>query len=254
MNSHSSIGSHRANAIAAGVCYIVATVAAITAVVFYGPSLFEQGQSLPNADRATHIITGVFCDLLVVCSAAGTGIMLFPYIRRYNESLGLVYLCFRWFEALIILVGLTAVLTMLSLSQELAASDASGIQDLSTSYLTLKAIHAWTMILGPNFLLGINTFTYSLVFHRTGLVHRQLAIFGVTAATLIFIAALLELYGVIEQVSVAGAMFAFPIFLYEMILAARLIAKGFNNSGLQMLFPSESTDKKQHYFRQVLHN
>lgn len=82
---------------------------------------------------------------------------------------------------------------------------------------TLKGFHDWTLVLGPNFMLGINTFLYSYVFFVSGLVPKPIALPGLTAATLIFLVSLLELFRVVQQVSVAGW----------------LIRKGFNLSRIQ---------------------
>ena len=45
-------------------------------------------------------------------------------------------------------------------------------------------------------------------------------------------AALLEMFGVIQQISVWGAILSLPVVANEMILAVWLIVKGFNESAL----------------------
>ncbi|WP_029196390.1 DUF4386 domain-containing protein [Paenibacillus alginolyticus] len=69
-------------------------------------------------------------------------------------------------------------------------------------------IHDWTFMLGPLFMLGINTMMYSYIFYKTKLVPRFISILGMTGATLVFICALLVMFGVIQQVSVWGAILA----------------------------------------------
>ncbi|MBK8968959.1 MAG: DUF4386 domain-containing protein [Lewinellaceae bacterium] len=232
MNTQSTVGSHRTNAILTGIFYIIATSAAILALPFYEPVLFQADYLTGGAGQAQSVIVGALCELLVVCAAAGTAIMLFPYVRRYNESLGLAYLCFRLAEAMLILVGLVSVLAMVTLSQSYSSAISPDTAAYLVSGSAMKAVHDWTFILGPNFMLGINTFIYSMVFTRTNLIPKKIAAFGVVGAVLIFIAALLEMFGIIQQISIEGALFAFPIFLYEMILAARLIIKGFNSKSI----------------------
>ena len=51
-----------------------------------------------------------------------------------------------------------------------------------------------------------------------------------TGATLVFIAGLLEMFGVIPQVSVLGGILSLPVAANEMLLAVWLIVKGFNES------------------------
>lgn len=64
-------------------------------------------------------------------------------------------------------------------------------------------------MLGPNFMLGINTMLYSYIFYKSGLVPKFIPILGMTGASLVFIAALLEMFGVISQISVWGLCWHF---------------------------------------------
>jgi Domain of unknown function (DUF4386) len=88
-------------------------------------------------------------------------------------------------------------------------------------------------MLGPNFMLGINTFMYSYVFYQSNLIPRKISVIGLFGAVMIFIASLLELFGIIRQLSLAGVLLAIPIFVYEMTLAIWLIIKGFNHEVLE---------------------
>ena len=89
-------------------------------------------------------------------------------------------------------------------------------------------------------MLGINTMMYSYIFYKSKLVPRFISILGMTGATLVFICALLVMFGVFQQLSVWGAILALPVAANEMILAVWLIVKGFNESALA----SMSTKKK----------
>jgi hypothetical protein len=55
---------------------------------------------------------------------------------------------------------------------------------------------------------------------------------GLAGATLILIAALLEMFGIILQLSIWGAVLALPVFAYEITLAIWLIVKGFDVSAI----------------------
>ena len=99
----------------------------------------------------------------------------------------------------------------------------------------LQAFHRWTMMLGPNLLLGLNTIMYSYLLFRTGLVPKQLAIFGMVTAVMVFIAGLLDMFGVIEPLSTAKGLLALPVGVYEMSLAVWLIVKGFHKQNLEKL-------------------
>ena len=64
--------------------------------------------------------------------------------------------------------------------------------------LMLQSVHRWTFVLGPNLMLGLNTVMYSYLLFRTGLVPKPLAIFGMITAILVFIAGILDMFGIIR--------------------------------------------------------
>ncbi|NEM98507.1 DUF4386 domain-containing protein [Pontibacter burrus] len=220
------------DAVITGVFFIVATVAAIVGLRLYDPVLNNANYLTLGVSFSNQIITGAISELILACTAAGTGVMLYPYLRKYNESLGLGYLSFRLLEVVFILVGIVSVLALLSLSQMYTSTPAPDTATYAAMGGVLKAIHGWTFMLGPNFMLGINTFIYSYVFFKTDLVPRKLAAIGMVSAICIFIAAILELFGVIPQISAWGVLLAMPVFAFEMVLAFWLIRVGFNPESL----------------------
>jgi hypothetical protein len=127
---------------------------------------------------------------------------------------------------------------------------AGGFTDIASyqaSGTLLKAIHEWTFLLGPNFMLGINTMMYSYIFYKSKLVPRFIPILGMTGATLIFICAFLVMFGVIEQVSLWGGLLAIPVAANEMILAVWLIVKGFNVSAIDLLSTKKKESRTLHF-------
>jgi hypothetical protein len=222
----------KTNAFVTGVFYLTAAVTSIVALKLYEPILNNPHYLIQSHEYTQQIILGAFLELVTVGTVAGTAIMLYPYLRKFNESMGLGYLCFRMLEAILILVGVISVLSLLTLSQTYTNAVAPDVAAYQTNGLILKSIHDWTFMLGPNFMLGINTFLYSLVFYYSKLVPRKLSLLGLAGAVLIFIAALLEMSGIILQISAWGVLFALPVFAFEMILAIWLITKGFNPDAL----------------------
>ncbi|WP_247233710.1 DUF4386 domain-containing protein [Telluribacter sp. SYSU D00476] len=229
---HSTPKADKTNALVTGLLFLLAAITSIAALKLYEPILFSPQYLLQGAANAHQIHLAALLELLTVATVAGTGIMLYPYLRRFNESLGLGYLCFRLLEAILILVGVVSVLALLTLSQSFAHAAAPDAAAYQTSGTILKAIHDWTFMLGPNFMLGINTFLYSLVFYHSGLVPRKIALMGLAGSIFIFIASLLEMFGIIAQLSVWGMLLALPVFAYEMTLAVWLLIKGFNPEAL----------------------
>lgn len=225
----------RRNGILIGIFYIVAAVTSVIAVISYEPVLSEQWYlSVANGFK-TKVMFGVLNDLMLVLTAVGTSVMLFPYLRRWNEQLALGYLCFRFMEAVLIAVGVVSILGLVQLSIYYEANSLTSVENLNEIGYMLQAFHRWTSMLGPNFMLGINTALYSYLLFRTGLVPRTLALFGIITAVLVFIAGLLELFGIIEPLSAVKGLIALPVGVYELSLSVWLIVKGFDKRNLKKL-------------------
>jgi hypothetical protein len=227
MNTETAMKNNRNHALATGVCFILAAVTSIVGKLLYEPVLVNPDYLNLGIASSKQVVLGAVFELLLACTAIGTAIGMYPYLRKYNESLGLGYAFFRALEVVFILIGLTSILALITLSQSYMNTQNPNIENFQTIGEVLKGIHDWSFILGPNFMLGVNTFMYSYVFFTSGLLPKKIAIFGILAAILIFIASILELFGIILQVSAVGFLLAVPIFFYEMTVAIWLIRKGF---------------------------
>ncbi|GHO90666.1 hypothetical protein KSF_007140 [Reticulibacter mediterranei] len=237
MEGDKHVHAARQTATIVGVLFILAAVTAILGLIFYSPILGGPDYLRHGAEHKDQIILGALMELLVVCSAIGTAVGLFPFLRKYNESIALGYLCFRLLETVLITIGLISILSLLTLSQSFVAT-APNASAFQASGILLLAIHDWTFKIGPDFMLGINTTMYSYLLYRSRLVPRWIAIMGLTGATLVLLAALLEMFGIILQISLWGIILALPVATYEMTLAVWLIVKGFNPDAIA----SKSTD------------
>lgn len=216
-----------------GILFILAAITAILGVLFYRPILNDSQYLIQGSAHSNQVVLGALMELVLVVSAIGTATTMFPFLKKYNRTIAIWHVCFRFMEAIVITVGVISVLSLLSLSQDYIAAGAPDIASYQVSGTLLKAVHDWTFMLGPNFFLGINTMMYSYIFYKSKLVPRFIPLLGMTGSALIFLAALLEMFGVIDQISAWGVILALPIFANEMILAVWLITKGFNISAVK---------------------
>jgi len=227
------IDSNRKNEKIAGAFFISATTSAIIGAILYGP-VIKNDDYLSAADHAsTQISLGALFELILACSNVGTGIMLYPYLKRYSESWGLGYALFRLLEVVYILIGVVCMLAIVKLGHESKTLSGQELLSLQASGNTLKTIYSWAFILGPHFMLGINTFIYSSIFYQTKLVPEKLSSVGMVSAVLIFIAAILEIFELIPHFSPQVFLLALPIAVYEMVLAYWLIVKGFSKKAFE---------------------
>lgn len=229
------MNSNRKAARITGVLFILAAVSAVIGLKLYDPLLNNPDYLMDGPKYNSQIALGALMELILVVSAVGTATTMFPLLRKYNETIALWHVCFRFLEAIIITVGVISVLSLLTLSHEFAAAGTQDAAAFQPSGILLKAIHDWTFMLGPLFMLGINTIMYSYIFYRTRLVPRPLATLGITGAICVFICALLVMFGVIEQISFWGGILAVPVAANEMILAVWLLTKGFNETAIAAL-------------------
>ncbi|MBD3921943.1 DUF4386 domain-containing protein [Paenibacillus sp. PR3] len=215
-----------------GILFILAAISSIIGLVLYDPILNGTDYLIEGAKHDNQIILGALMELVLVVSAVGTAVTMFPVLRRVSERIALGHLCFRFLEAAIITVGIISVLSLLTLSREFTAIAPTDPTSYHAAGTLLIAIHDWTFLLGPNFMLGINTMMYSYIFYRSGLVPRFLSILGMTGGALVLAAALFEMFGVFEQVSTWGGLLSLPVAANEMTLAVILLVRGFNESRL----------------------
>ena len=209
-----------------GCFFIIAAVSSIIGLKLYDPILSDSNFIVAANNHYNQIVFGAINELILAVAATGTGIMLYPVLKRFNESMGIGYLSFRLLEVVFIIIGIVSMLTVLSISESYVNGAISGRADAQNLGITFIALHKWTFMLGPNFMLAINTFIYSYVFYKTKLIPSNLARLGLLASFLIMTAAILELFGIIEQISTWGILLAVPIALFEMTLAIYLITKG----------------------------
>lgn len=216
------------HAVLTGLFFITATVTAIIGLVLYKPVIDAADPVAAASINAGRIGWGAFFEALLSIANCGTALMMLPVLSRVSKRLGPAYVVFRSLEVVAILVGAISMLA-LSTTAERLRPDASGAQAVGHA---LIAIHDWTFILGPHFMLGVNTLIYSSLFLRSGLMPRPLALLGVTGAALILIVGTIELLGVITPYSSTTMVLAMPIAVYEMVLACWLIIRGFSSAAL----------------------
>lgn len=230
------MNTNRDIAILVGVLYLLATFTAILGFALYQPILIDPDYILKGSANEIQVILGAFNELILAFSVIGISVMMFPIVNKENESLAIGYVCFRLLEAVLKIVGIISLLSIVTLSQEYLTVVAPN----SSSYLIagklLVTIHSWTFLLGPNLALGTSTLLMSYFLYDSKLVPRFIAVLGLVGGSLLFLCALLVIFGVFLQVSVWRTILTIPVFAFEMTLAVRLIVKGFNSSVIYSSF------------------
>jgi Domain of unknown function (DUF4386) len=201
----------------------------IAALGLYGPVL-NRSDYIVGAGSDGRVLVGALLEVICTMAIIGTAVTLFPVVKRQNEGVALGYVGLRTLEASIICVGIVSLLAVVRLRQQGAGgTDAASLVAVGRG---LVAVHDWTFLFGPDFVLGTNTVLLAYLMYRSRLVPRFIAVLGLVGGPLVFASATATLVGLYPQVSAIAALLALPVFAWELSLALWLILKGFRPSAL----------------------
>jgi hypothetical protein len=164
-------------------------------------------------------------------TVAGAAFMMYPILMqdadsKVKEGLSLWYVGSRITEGAIFVVAVLGLLSLLALSKELASEGGSGASGLQAAGTVMWNAYTWASILAQTvFCVGAVMLYYLLYVSRR--VPRWLSIWGLIAAPLMLIAGLSFAVTGDPNSAFSSVLYA-PLGLQEMVLAAWLIARGFN--------------------------
>lgn len=173
---------------AAGIFFLITHVTSVGAVLFYAAS--------PDL-----VLLGTLLDVILAVTVVGTGVALYPIVRRESEAFALGYAALRTLEAGVILVGVVAMMA------------------------GMVGLYEKTFIVGPGFICAFNTVTLAWILYRSRLVPRFIPILGLIGGPVIFLVNLAKVFDVFDSIPGIGVLVV-PIFAWEICLAVYLIAKG----------------------------
>jgi hypothetical protein len=208
-----------------GVLYLVTFVTSIIGLWLYQPVLDDPVGYIAGAGQDRRIFLGVLLELLLIIANIGTAVVIFPVVRRQSEELALGYVTARLFECTFILVGIVAVLGIVTLQQDVA-----GAAEGSVAY-TLAALKDWTFLLGPGWVVGWgNGLILGYLMYASELVPRKMTWLGLVGGPLIILSGTLVLFGVDHPSGTLQGLATIPEFLWELSLGIYCTVKGFRPS------------------------
>jgi len=221
--------THQSNprklALITGVFFVVTFVTSIGAAILYIPALKAGYVTGGGAD--TRVLLGALFEVFLIIANIGSAVALFPILKRQSEGLSLGYVTARIIESTFIAVGIISVLAIVTMRHATGADAAS----LTTIGKSLVAVHDWTFLLGPGFIVGIgNGLMLGYLMFRSGLVPRGMAMLGLIGGPLVCISGIAVLFGAYKQFSPVSGVLTIPEFVWELSLGIYLIVKGFRPS------------------------
>jgi hypothetical protein len=202
----------------AGVLYLLTFVSSVPTLALYAP--LREDDALAASDHAVAPTMGAMLEIVLAISCVATAVVLLPVVRRHGESLAAGYLAARVVEAALILVGVGAVLVLLTMRGEgLAGADATSA--------AMLALYDATFLLGQSVMPALCALTLGTILYRTGLVPRLIPAIGLVGAPLLLASDVAQLTGVYEMRSGLAGLGALPIAAWELALGVWLLTRGF---------------------------
>jgi hypothetical protein len=217
-----------------GLLFLITFVTSIPALILYQPVLDDPVGYIASGGSDNRILFGAFLELLLIIANIGTAVVVYPILKRQNHILSLGYVTARIVESAFILVGILAVLSLITLTQENA-----GAQEGTTAY-TLAALKDWTFVLGPGWVVGWgNGLILGYLMYRSGLVPRWLAMLGLVGGPLNFISGTLVMFGAADQGGALQGLCTIPEGLWELGLGLYALIWGFRRCPIVKAYDSE---------------
>jgi len=220
--------SNRRTALTVGVLFLITYVTSIAAFFWAYAAVLDHPNYIVGAGEDGRVAFGAFLEMILIVANIGTAVVLFPILKRQNESLALGYVTARVMECVFIGVGLLSLLAVVTLRQDVGAT---GGESVVTAGRSLVAIHDWTFLLGPGWVVGVgNGLILGYLMFRSGLVPRGMAMLGLIGGPLLILSGTLVMFDVIEPGGTAQSIATIPEFLWELSLGLYLTFKGFKPS------------------------
>jgi hypothetical protein len=191
----SEIDAHRRTAALAGWFFVITFVTSIPAqLILYTPVLDKPNYITGAGANAYHgVALGAFLEVLLIIANVGSAVVLFPILKRQHEAGALGYVTARLIESTFIAIGIVSMLATLTVREDGARGATAALGK------ALIAIHDWTFLLGPGFIVGVgNGPLLGYLMYRSGLVPRRMAMLGLIGGPLICASGTLVLFNVID--------------------------------------------------------
>jgi hypothetical protein len=180
--------------------------------------------------NANMVTTAALLLFIGGAAALGIGISLYPVLKKFKEGLALGAVGFRIAEGMLDFVAVIGLLVLITLSQQFVNAGAPDSSYFQTLGALVDGGYHWTSNIVKLMAFSIGAMLYYIIFYRTKLIPRWLSGWGLVAAILTMLSALLVMYGLIAPFGTEQLILNLPMLPQEMVLAVWLIVKGFNPS------------------------
>lgn len=213
-----------------GILFIIGTVSGILSTGVT-PILTASDYLVKVSENQGIIILGVLSVLIMGISLSMMSVVLFPVLKKYNETLALGAVIFRGVLEMLSYIGIAlSWLLLLTLSHEYVSTGTSEISNFKLMGTMLKdlGLQVGSMGLGA-IVFSIGALIIYYIFYKTKLIPKWLSIWGLIGAILYLATPILFMFGFDYE------FLEYILGVQEMVMAVWLIIKGFNPSAFNSL-------------------
>jgi hypothetical protein len=213
--------SLRKNSLIAGGLYLLTFVSIPTLALY---EAVKSANFLVSTSSDTSATVGGLLEIIVALAGIATAVVLFPVLKKQNETMALGLVAARILESGTIFVGVAFILSIVTLHQE-----AVGTDTLVISHALVTLYHR-IFLLGQSFMPALCDLLLGVLLYRSRLVPRVIAVIGIIGAPVLVVGYLTVMFGLFGRLDLLPALSAVPVALFEFSLGIWLIFKGFNTS------------------------
>jgi hypothetical protein len=220
----------------AGVLYLV-TFVSIPTLALYNP-VRDRADFILGAGSDTGVLWGALSEVIVGIAGIGTAVVLFPLLKRQNESAALGFVTARVVETCLIFVSVVSLLTIVTLRDDVAGTAGADNASLTTTGHTLLAVYDRTFLLSQSLMPVFCDLLVGYLLFRSRLVPRILPMIAFVGAPLLLASDLAIFFGVYDRVAPLAALAVVGVAVFELSLGVWLVVKGFNPASPLLRRPS----------------
>src|SRR6476646_3735378 len=116
----SEIDSNRRTAALAGWLFVATYVTSIAAQLFLYSPVLDKSEYITGAGANAYnrVALGALLEVLLIIANVGSAVVLFPILKRQNETCALGYVTARIVESTFIAIGLVSLLAILTVRED----------------------------------------------------------------------------------------------------------------------------------------
>ena len=215
-----------------GILFMIGTFGLFIGQALYNPILSSpEYLEITYPNRIT-VITGILVETIGYLGLVFIPLLLYPILKKHNETLALAYICFRLFESVLLSIAQITKLSIIGLSQDYLNNGSVDTPFFHNMGNSIQSLLYWVdsggLISIVVFVIGALVLYYEL--YKTKLIPVWLSIWGLFSGVALVTASLMVTLDIFT--AELAILLMIPLAVQEQIMALWMIFKGFTKSAI----------------------